>query len=442
MHERRVIYDHKSRKMITNPAFSIRDELLFRRAHIPLYPSLSRSINRIGLAWYEYGASDGPAPSRVFFASRTETGSFSSPEPVTGPEDYDNGPFLLETDAGAVLAWHSWRSPGRGPYTRDARRYVWMSQERNGQWSLPNLLLGETYESSYPALAGTKDELWMTVTLGLSEIVLTRMDASGLWSPIPAAATGQHSDLYFDQSAMVMAFDSDKSIYVGRLSPEGFSQAPVRIEGAQGSRPRISRVGNYYWLVWHSDHWGPKTWTATIEHRGGQLLVEMEPGSDAANRHWAVSRLDLFDSQTRNYGGVLGSPSFRGRWNIIPDMHCRVMGEDVFHAAEKRSLALDLPPGRYRVSLQAESWVGSRISLQATVNGFPLTPPIQQADRLFVSRSADLIAWAPPVALTGGEEDCNRPTRIIPLDRELFLIYNHFGRDSVDLRALTFTLPE
>ena len=82
------------------------------------------------------------------------------PANLSGGLSYNNGPSLIQTpDGGFLVAWHSWRPPGREPFLPDGNiRNIWLATSGEGtSWSEPRMAFPEISRTEYASLARCGD---------------------------------------------------------------------------------------------------------------------------------------------------------------------------------------------------------------------------------------------------------------------------------------------
>jgi len=409
-------------------------ELLFERKHICLYPSLLTEGSNCYLSWYEYNSATKPSASQLYLSKKSQYGAWTSPEPLTSGEDYDNGPSLcLDGKNQLLLAWHSWRPPGRGPFIQNSMRNVWLMSvpldvKSTGQ---PFLAFENLPQTSYPAIIRSERGRYiMSMTIEESKIGISKSVDGRQWSQPNILFEGMRSDLIEDAKGIFrLVFERDKFLYVSSSNDLVKWTKPILICHQQSVRPKISQIENHFYVLWHSDHWGKSQISQKLNHVGGKLKLKLKPGIHAGNHHWAISNIKInhqgmllrditFDSENvKKY--------FTGHVEVIE----RMFGDRLVHSSAPRILAMDLQKGEYEIVICMESWIASTREMKVAINGRDVEMRPTEPDQIYYNHSSDFDHWSPPIQITTGICDSNRPSKMMSSGNECFYVYNDFSGD-------------
>lgn len=453
--------------------------------HIALYPSLVAMGPRgLACAWYEYGSGERPARSDVWCAAAPDGRSWSRPVNVSRGLSYNNGPSLLWTrDRRFLLAWHSWRPPGRGPFFASSNiANIWCSRSEDGEiWDEPRQAFPGLSDTEYAALSEKPDgTVWMVLLHGPSGRFLLACSKDGRdWQepgvlPDAVTAGGKFPDLAIDDSGtMYIVYAKRRGLVesIRMISSDdgarwGGEREIMARPGVCLARPKISTDGSgRIWLSAHSNHWGSFRARYEIRLRRGKLKLTFASDKSPGNAYWAVNAVEVVSldhgwRKSFSFGPVeveppagvqrvdardcLYDPRRGYGFDRVPEQMVRELGDaitrTVFCSMEPRSFVMDVPSGTYEVTVTVSSWVASRPGLLVTFENADVIgsalPPMEN-DRCYVARLEDGASVDEIELFSGEAVDNNRPSRVVCRGEEdRVLAWTRFGSDRVGIAVV------
>ena len=361
-----------------------------------------------------------------------------------------------------LLAWHSWRKPGKPPFQGGDVCNVWMCVEKKGGWSPSFQPLPTLSDTNYPAVVFGRDKRywmsfvlrensslglansvdgidWNMVSKGIFDFPVTNADSTvdsegRLW----LAVVGKRKN----QNELLITSSRDGKKWEKPATPFEFGKRPAR--------PRIScdETGRL-WLAWHSDYWDSVELECSIEVKGGKLEQTVFCDGSPGNHCWAWNGVEIkwvCRGQERNLRFEFGiSPQEKEAESKeatpirLTPSNClydkakgygfdypvegmrRSKGEGVtkelFYSCSKRTFSVDLPNGHYRVKNWLSSWLVARKQATLEVNrGEKVFRPSEinhGKEEVFVSHCEKNGKWSKAVSLPFEGYEANRPSKIV-----------------------------
>jgi hypothetical protein len=387
------------------------ERIISASENISLYPSIveGKKGGQILCAWYEYSSPVRPARSDIFCAVSEDICNFSEPVNISGCISYNNGPSVFFIGNGHYLvAWHSWREPGREPFTPDGDiSNIWLSLSEDGfNWSEPWLAISNLSNTEYGALAGSDGLIMLFFTDRNRKRLCTSISNNGLNfsepqdmpdffgnAMLPDAAVGPDGTIYL---VYIVKGEKDPIFFTKSLDGKNWQEPKVVSTGLGSSlsRPKISvDEQNRLWVACHTDNWGSfkrsyykrvknssleihirndKTpgnacWTlnaATISSTDGRYKKKFSFGSDVFDLKkdiTVVTEKDALYTKDRGYGTDKKVGSM-----------LRELGDEItrtmFYGDEETVFKMDLEPGDYELELIYSSWIAARPGTTFSLN--------------------------------------------------------------------------
>ena len=436
--------------------------------NVALYPALAAwpEKNRLLCAWYEYGSAREPARSDVWYSSMGRAGDWEAPVNVSAGESYNNGPSILPlADGRVLLAWHSWRPPGREPFVAEGNvSNIWfVLRDGTGAWTAARQALIGADDSRYPSLAQHPDgSIWMSfVNRVTGAVSLARTEDLSSWEqvPVPEAGAGRFPDLLVDAEGYFrIAFIRSGEPGIDEVwlseSADGWAwstKLAFRLERENLSRPTLSSVEGRVLLCCHTSTWGAhqRKWGCTVT--AGSLRVAF---SAADGHFWALNSFRVTSAAgfARDFSfgpdvfpmpkGVvcIGSENSlydqkRGSgFDKRPRELLRELGDErtrkMIYSDEERTFTIDCPNGEYVVEAVFSSWIASEPYLEVA---FPNCVNVRSEggefdrDRLLLLDITQEPAIPCSLALPP-EVEQNRPSKVVSVWDRRYLAWTLFSR--------------
>ncbi len=442
--------------------------VLSRSPHIALYPSLLKgSAGRWSCAWYEYSSATEPAPSDIWIAHSADGNQWGEPIKVSGGVSYNNGPSLQQTPRGLLLAWHSWRPPGKEPFQLGGDiNNIWFSQSADGQkWSAPWMAFPKRKNTEYASLASDAHQgLWLAFFhRDTNEIQLSRsLDQGRTWEEpwVVAPSPSKTPDLCFHNEHLYLTYITQGALRIAR-SRDGDArhwETFFELPGAY-QRPKINGLGDQLYLTTHSTAWGSfrRKWRLQLEEN--TLKLRIKPSNRAGDQFWALNALqmrgtsgeenvrfgpapesgkeEIVVTATSPLYGTAGNPSY-GFDHPVQEklrLHGSPITRSLVCADEPRVFSWKKEPGIYELELTYSSWVSPTPAPDFQLNGKILaeeatTPELEHCLLLELSLQGQLLSET--VFPLGAEGNQNRPSKVMGASTaEARVAWTSFGQERV-----------
>ena len=454
--------------------------------NISLYPALvGKSNEDIVCAWYEYTSPDYPTRSDIW-CSITKNGiAWSDPFNVSGKVSYNNGPSLICRHVGSyMIAWHSWRKPGKEPFSIDGDvSNIWLAESEDGRtWTSPVMPITCISSTKYAMLAqGTADSVVWLFFEDRTNGKLCFIKSKNLkrWSEplmLPDIIThGKQYDVAVDWNGtiyLVFASETDKIGLWLIKSKDGMHWSDPKLifsyHGLKLARPRISiDEMNRIWVSCHSEAWGSYAKCYRLRVLSGKLNLTFSSEKTPGNACWAVNAVHITCMRTGQTKFFTFGPdifSFDSPAIKVTEEDCvyrkekgygfngqvkcilRELGDSItrtlFYDEEPKTFSVDLPDGEYEIRIIYSSWIastpGTLVNTNAEVLSF--TESDIRSDAVFVCCLVNGICVYERKISPDSGYDHNRPSRIIssPWDDRKFIAWTSYGPKSVNIVLNSF----
>lgn len=371
--------------------------------NVALYPALCRwADDSLACTWYEYSSPVEPTPSDIWFSTSPDGAVWTRPVRVSDGVSYNGGASLLWQSADIFhVAWHSWRTPGREPFSspRGGLANIWLARslDEGRTWSPPIMAFPGIVGSKYASYAATSDgRMWMAFEEVSSRSVKISSSSDGLdWTtPVTVVEGGSNPDLFIDWDGrfhLVHAFQKGgrKGFRYLTGSDGKTWESPFRLpslaEGRPLSRPKISLLDDGRLAVMtHTDGWGDRVNRYEIDLNEDKLELHIGVEWSAGNAFWTLNSLSVFSSEGERIQKILFGPIREGvgeeDWLVSavspllgtthpvgfdrPVMEMmRELGspetKGLVYSDQTRRFELPLKPGRYFLEIVYSSWIAS-----------------------------------------------------------------------------------
>jgi len=289
-------------------------KIISTSGNIALYPSLTFKENRgLACSWYEYASPDKPAPSDIWFARSDAHNHWTKPVNVSRGVSYNNGPCLHWCCSGFYLiAWHSWRNPGREPFSADGDICnIWVSKSEDGfHWTEPSMAFPRLSNNEYATLTESVDQtLWMVFFQRSTRRLFISSSKDGLMWKDPAElpepiSGGKFPDLAADiegtfylayignngiRDVVRLAFSDDKRQW--RDDREVFGLVNVNL-----SKPRVSLTpSGSIWIACQNNEWGSYNAEYVVNITSRQMRINLRADKTPGNALWVLNAVDIRD---------------------------------------------------------------------------------------------------------------------------------------------------
>jgi len=462
-------------------------DTISRSGNIALYPSLAMNhAGRLGLAWYEYGSPYETDRSDIWLSLQDTEGLWAKPINVSGGISYNNGPSLIWVNKGKYwcCAWHSWRPPGKEPFTADGDvTNLWASEvSAHGAVQTPHQALPGTANTEYASLAMAPDEelrlLYQDRERHLQCLSQPDPGRPVRFSPgidLPAdPGAGRFGDVCFaaDGTLWIAYVGEEGGIYLASRGGAGHWSDPRRISpdnGTMFTRPKLSLSTNgAAWVACHSNTWGSRTARYRVRTTGSQLAMRLESEDSPGNHCWTCNAISLHGTgyeRTFSFGpDVFALPKDVTAVTVENSLYDqeRGFGFDSMHRSQLRKLGdevtrgsffddvpatfrVDLPAGEYEVEVVYSPWIapttGTRVFFEGEVLDVQL--PNQERDAVFILQvEPDADVQTLMVSKWEGYDE-NRPSKLVHDLRteQKHLAWTCYGPEHVEIVYASFTLP-
>ena len=451
---------------------------------IALYPSLaSRGDGFCACAWYEYTSADRPSRSDVWFSERDGRGVWGNPVNISQGLSYNNGPSLMACgESEFLVAWHSWRPPGRDPFLAGGDvRNIWLSRRRDAQWSTAVLAFPELSQTKYASLACVHGRFSLACCHRETSRILLSESNDGLSWNAPCAFPCQTGQAGFPSLAalpdgtLLLAFTlaGHDGIWLSKRTKHDTWTEPqcvCEMHGEKLGKPKLSVDSRgAMWIACQTEHWGFFERSYRVRS-SDQPFVEIEFGTrgGAGNTMWTLNALDFSDASGVPAKSIRFGPEpdrcdpavtyvSVGDWRYSAARGCgfdapveellRELGSEITRrlvfCSEQRRLRVDLPSGEYVMKVTNSSWVASRPALELKVNcAFEeIAPTPGASDRCFFFRCPKDGEFQ-LVASTPVHQEHNRPAAVCEVNSDSHLAaWTSFEGEAVQIVSQILTIP-
>ena len=466
-------------------------KLISTSGNIALYPSLVLKKNGgLACSWYEYASPDKPAPSDIWFAQSDAHNSWTKPINVSRSVSYNNGPSLHWCSLGFYLiAWHSWRKPGREPFSADGDICnIWVSKSEDGlQWTEPSMAFPRLSNNEYATLTETVDQsLWMvffqrstrSLFISSSKDGLIWKEPAGLPEPI---SLGKFPDLAIDiKGTFYLAYIGNNGIRdVVRmaLSNDGRQWCDDHevfgLDNVDLSKPRVSVApSGSIWIACQNNEWGSYVAEYIVRTTSKQITINVHADKTPGNALWVLNAVDIRDPAGAFHKLYTFGPrredmeedavqitdddceynsrkgfGFVGKVNgVIRELGDRIT-RSYFCSDEPGRLIIDLQEGVYTVKIYYSSHIaalpGTVFDIEGDILNFQ--EPSLRNEKCYICR-VDLADTKHMELCPGNEFDNNRPSKIlhIPEETSKYIAWTRFtpGSTGIAVARIDDLIPE
>jgi len=458
--------------------------VISRSQNISLYPTLSLGMNgEFVCAWYEYSSPDMPARSDVWCSLSKNGVNWTEPVNVSGQDSYNNGPSVLSCRKDYyLLAWHSWRKPGKAPFTPDGDICnIFIAQSTDCRsWSEPMMVLQRLSNTEYPAMVRGPD--------GLLRLFFAHRDSKklyvskikdGVQSGEPEELAGLTSEVRYPD----VAVGPDKSLYLAFVmeqekeslwltaSEDWATWSPPQpispSDNVRLTRPKISvDEKGKVWVTCHSDAWGSYTVRYGLRLSTPRLELEVSSNKTPGNSCWTLNAVEVVYKRTGAVKLFTFGPdmfSFASPVVKVTEQHClytpekmygfdrplhsmlREIGNNItrtlFYGEEPRKFLIDLAEGEYEIKITYCSWIASTPGTLFHLNGDILyvEQPHVTPDSVFMSCLEKGKCIFTKRVNPDIDFDNNRPSKIVHADNnKKHVAWSRYGPKSIDIVLRSF----
>ncbi len=459
--------------------------IISRSPNISLYPTLTLGKNgELVCAWYEYTSPHEPARSDIWCSVSKNGTDWIAPVNVSGEVSYNNGPGVLWSTSGDyLLAWHSWRDPGKEPFTPDGDICnIFLARSSDGYaWTAPRIAFKQLFNTEYATLVQGEDDLLRVFFIhrDSQRLYVSKSKDGVQWEkPVKLPgfiAQGKYPDV---------AVGPDKALYlvfVGQQDRESLwlttsqngqnwsePQPIAPLADLWLTRPKISiDLNGRIWVACHSETWGSHTAKYAVRLRGPQLELTVRSNQTPGNFCWALNAIEITCMQTgagRFFtfgpdGTSNGHPMINvtdKNYRYTPEKGygfdgsvksiLRELGDEItrtlFYSDEPRKFVVDLPQGEYEIKIIYSSWIASTpgTSFQFNADRLYVEHPEIVSDSVFVfGMDKGKCIFSDKVNM---DKDCdnNRPSKVVhTMNGKKYLAWTKYGPQSIDVVMTSFS---
>jgi len=384
-----------------------------------------------------------------------------------------------DPNRGFVVAWHSWRPPGREPFSRDGDRYnIWLARSLDGcSWTEPKLPFPALSQTKYAALATSGQTGYLAFSEQTSKTILVASTMNFAdWNP-PRSLTEKPSRFpslcSFPDGRFLMAFSMPDEEGLWMSECNGWEwEEPQRILAESGLRltkPKISTDSSgAVWIACQTENWGSFTRRFRIKGGADILEISLATAGGAGNAVWSLNAINFSRPDGRVLKRIIFGPTVQddppevvrigaGNWAWDDSRCCgfngpvqeilRELGTEI-----TRSMVYCDSPRKFRVAADSveldveiifSSWVAARPALTIAFNmdswETETQPP--SGDQCFLFRSKDAKNFD-LVAETSPMEDHSRPSAVCETAPGRFLAaWTSFEGPTVQIVSINLTNP-
>lgn len=456
-----------------------------RSKNISLYPTLALGKHgELVCAWYEYGSPDMPARSDVWCSLSKNGMHWSEPINVSGEDSYNNGPNILWSSMGYyLLAWHSWRKPGKEPFSPDGDICnIYMSKSSDGQsWSEPSMVFRRLLNTEYPTLVPGADgfiRLFFIHRESKKLNVSKTIDGVQWGEPeelpsfithakYPDVAVGPDKTFY-----IVFVTEEEKSLQLAASKDGRLWSEPQHISfpyKVRLTRPKISvDPKGKIWVACHSDAWGSYTAHYGLRLSVPRLELTVRSNKTPGNSCWALNAIEIICEQTGVSKFFTFGPGVT--YNVHPmikvtEKNClytpekgygfdgsvhsilRELGDEItrtlFYSDEPRKFIVDLLSGEYEIKIIYSSWIASTPGtfFQFNTDVLYIEQSEIASDSVFVfCLDKGKCIFSDKVNIDT-DFDNNRPSKVVhAINGKKYLAWTKYGPKSIDVVMNLFTV--
>lgn len=446
--------------------------------NIALYPSLSPYGDEgLACAWYEYSSPRRASESDIWFSKSVDLTEWSNPVCVSGNFSYNNGPSLIElADGGFLVAWHSWRPPGREPFTeKGGLANIWMSRSKDGlTWDAPFMAFPNISGSKYASLVQDMSGM-MRIVFTETETDLLKVSSSkdGLvWSePFVIAETiGKcgNPDIILDKDNiyhMVFMKNEKKLTSIKYFTSSNLNNwtehtltIPRSIQFSKLGRPKIGlSSSNQPQITMHTHAWGSYTSKFDLKIQEPTLRCTIDADHKTGREFWALNTLLIRSLQNFkeiffNFGSnpnatdkidVTGelSDNIEYKFDGQVEQMIRELGTKNTRSlvCSDRTVSFELFPiesGDYYIEITYSSWIASNPGFVLQINGEILSSKIPNSDtEKCLLLEFDENSESKVVIFAESEEfDQNRPSKIVHRPNGMaYVAWTSFSDSGIDI---------
>ena len=387
---------------------------------------------------------------------------------------------MYDLNRGFVVAWHSWRPPGREPFSRDGDRYnIWLSRSEDGStWEEAELPFPGHPQSKYAAL---------TISRGTCFLAFSRQDTKAIWlssscegrswaSPEPhSIRAARFPSLASDTKGnLLIAFSvpEEKGLWLSR-SDDGkkWSVAFQVLEGSgyQLTKPKVSvDSAGSIWIACQTENWGSFSRRFRLKGASDIFEISLATAGGSGNAVWTLNAIILSHPDGRVLKRILFGPTVQdglpdvirigaGNWEWDESRRCgfnspvqeilRELGTEI-----TRSMIYCDSPRKFRIAADSvemdveiifSSWVAARPALTIAFNmdSWETETPPPRGDQCLLFRSKDAKHFD-LIAETCPAEDHSRPSAVCENAPGRFLAaWTSFEGQTVQIVSKTLTIP-
>ncbi|MCE9599009.1 MAG: hypothetical protein K8S54_13675 [Spirochaetia bacterium] len=376
---------------------------------IALYPALAAAPDKLVCAWYAYGSPVRPDRSDIWSSSSPDGVVWLEPVCVSRGVSYNNGPSLVALRGGGFrLAWHSWRPPGKEPFTPDGNvSNIWYADSSDGlNWTEPTLALPDVLDTRYASLAcDSEGFIWLVCEHRPSgNLLLVKGDSSGRWQTPEkiqgATHVGKCPDLAFDsrgrmhlvytqliqgRSTVLLSSSSDRRTWT---TPENVFPG----ETDSLARPKIGNdSSDRLWVSAHSSVWGSFVHHFDLEVREGIVSIHFKSEPVPGGIFWVANGVEVRGPKSQRFSFGPDQLKLPDDWIAVdatdclyskargygfdraPEQLLRELGSPltrkIMYDERPATFSIDLPPGSYEILIHVSSWIASRPSARVNITG-------------------------------------------------------------------------
>lgn len=447
--------------------------------NIALYPSLSPyGDDGLACAWYEYSSPKRAAESDIWFSKSENSSTWTEPVCISGNVSYNNGPSLVNlTGGGFLVAWHSWREPGKAPFTADGGiANIWMSYSKDGElWNPPFQPFPDIVGSKYPSLVQDQTgSVRIVFTETATEILKISSSEDGLKWQKPFPISGNigkcgNPDIALDcNNVFHMVFMRDENSfkkvkYFTSSNLEDWVDRQVVFSNSELfsrlARPKISIAKKHQpHITLHSNGWGSFTNQYDIKISKPTLSLRFEADHMTGRDFWVLNSVLIKSYQSSqemfiNFGvksnmhdmiSVQGDLFDNMEYKFNGDVECmkRELGTENTRSLVCSDQAVSfelssLKPGNYFIEVTYSSWLASNPGFNMTLDAEILKSQIAESEAdqcLWVAFDEKRPSGELKVFAAEDGFDQNRPSKIVERsDKAKYVAWTSFNEDGIDI---------
>lgn len=443
--------------------------------NIALYPSLVAREDLLACAWYEYSSREEPLRSDIYFSISKDAKHWADPVNISAGNSYNNGPCLICSSSGQfILAWHSWREPGKPPFTKDGDICnIWVSRSYDGlNWEKPKQAFSSFPNTEYAAMSESRENQFIMIfhSRDHKALYISRSNDGYHWSwphRMPEQLSrGKAPDLYADKNGChYLAFTDNNTIRYSVSHDDGKSWSTPAVvitspDGKNCTRPHISIDQNgLVRMAYCMESWGHFRNTYRICLKGDQFRMMISANKEPGNAFWVLNAIEFrsLDSNRQILYDIGGADHKDGCKMLNKDnvlytkqqgygfdsqvrMMIRELGDRItrtFAYSDRPTLFMaDMEKGEYEVIVHYSSWIasypGTMISIETDIISMHNTAHEHDSINILENKQGSVNTSYVFEGVVRGFDN-NRPSKIVDYCTSKYIAWTAYGPDTVSI---------